>query len=75
MWPMPAAGQHIGHVHFVDLNRLAAGFGHTHFAPIAEALRQIGFDHASAEALPLLIPTPLQPKPSKLIANTLPISP
>ena len=49
-----AAGQHIGHVHFVDSNRLAAGLGHTDFAPIAEALRQIGFDgYASAEALPL----------------------
>ena len=33
-----AAGPHIGHVHFVDSNRRAAGFGHIDFAPIAQAL-------------------------------------
>ncbi len=49
------AGQvHIGHVHFVDSNRQAAGFGHLDFGPIAAALRESGYDgYVSAEALPL----------------------
>jgi sugar phosphate isomerase/epimerase len=43
----------IGHVHFVDSNRRAAGFGHLDYAPIVEALRAIGYQgYASAEALP-----------------------
>ncbi len=46
-------GRHVGHVHFVDSNRQAAGFGHLDFEPIAQALRDIHFDgFASAEALP-----------------------
>lgn len=49
-----AAGSHIGHVHFVDSNRQAAGLGHTDFAPIAAALKEIGFSgYVSAEAFPL----------------------
>jgi sugar phosphate isomerase/epimerase len=41
----------IGHLHFVDSNRRAAGMGHFDFAPIAQALRSINFDgYASAEA-------------------------
>ena len=48
------AGPDLGHVHFADSNRQAAGFGHTDFAPIAEALRQISYHgYASAEILPL----------------------
>lgn len=48
------AGPHVGHVHFADSNRQAAGFGHTDFAPIAQALRDIGYDgYVSAEVLPL----------------------
>jgi sugar phosphate isomerase/epimerase len=48
------AGDLIGHVHFADSNRRAIGFGHTEMAPIAEALRAIGYDgYASAEILPL----------------------
>jgi sugar phosphate isomerase/epimerase len=44
-------GSHIGHVHFVDSNRRAAGCGHTDFGPVAEALKRIGFDgYVSAEA-------------------------
>jgi sugar phosphate isomerase/epimerase len=44
----------IWHVHLADSNRRAAGFGHTDFAAIAEALRDIGYDgYISAEALPL----------------------
>ncbi len=47
------AGRRVGHVHFVDSNRRAAGFGHLDFAPIVRALAEIGFDgYASAEALP-----------------------
>jgi sugar phosphate isomerase/epimerase len=43
----------IGHVHFVDSNRRAAGLGHIDYAPIVAALREIGYDgFASAEALP-----------------------
>ncbi len=48
-----AAGR-IGHVHFVDSNRRAAGFGHTDLEPIAEALVTAEYDgYASAEAFPL----------------------
>jgi sugar phosphate isomerase/epimerase len=44
---------HIGHVHFVDSNRRAAGFGHLDYALIAEALHAIDYrGYASAEALP-----------------------
>ena len=44
-------GSRIGHLHFVDSNRRAAGLGHTDFAPIAEALRAIDYQgFASAEA-------------------------
>jgi sugar phosphate isomerase/epimerase len=47
-------GPHIGHVHFVDSHRQPAGTGHIDFAPIAEALREIGYDgYTSAEAFPL----------------------
>jgi sugar phosphate isomerase/epimerase len=47
-------GKHIGHVHFVDTNRRAAGLGHMDYGPIAAALRQIGYaGYASAEVLPL----------------------
>jgi sugar phosphate isomerase/epimerase len=49
-----SASKLIGHVHFVDSNRRAAGFGHIDFAPIAQAIHEIGFNgYASAEALPL----------------------
>jgi sugar phosphate isomerase/epimerase len=49
-----SAGKHVGHVHFVDSNRRAAGFGHIDFAPIAQALHEINYaGFASAEALPL----------------------
>lgn len=48
------AGSYIGHVHFVDSNRQAAGRGHMDFAPIAAALESIGYDgYASAEAFPI----------------------
>ena len=46
-----AGAGHIGHVHFVDSNRQAAGRGHMDFAPIAAALTDINYDgYASAEA-------------------------
>ena len=49
-----AAGPHIGHVHFADSNRRAAGMGHTDFAPVVAALREIGYaGYLSAEVLPL----------------------
>ena len=48
-----AAGDHIGHVHFVDSNRRPASCGHMDFAPIAAALQDINYNgYASAEALP-----------------------
>ena len=48
------AGPYLGHVHFVDSNRRAAGLGHTDFMPIAAALRELNFDgYLSAEAHPL----------------------
>lgn len=44
----------IGHIHFVDSNRRAAGSGHTDFEPIALALRDIQYTgYASAEAFPI----------------------
>ena len=49
-----AAGKRIGHVHFVDSNRQAAGRGHMDYAPIVAALNEIGYDgYASAEAFPV----------------------
>jgi sugar phosphate isomerase/epimerase len=48
------AGSRIGHVHFADSNRRAAGLGHTDFLPIIAALVEIGYDgYLSAEVLPL----------------------
>ena len=48
-----AAG-HIGHVHFADSNRRAAGMGHTDFGAVVAALREVGFDgYLSAEVFPL----------------------
>lgn len=47
-------GELIGHVHFVDSNRQAAGRGHLDFAAIADALHTIGYSgYASAEAFPI----------------------
>ena len=47
-------GKHIGHVHFVDSNRQAAGRGHMDYAPIATALTEIGYDgYCCAEAFPI----------------------
>ncbi len=44
----------IGHVHFVDSNRQAAGLGHMDFGPIADALRETGYSgYLSAEAFPV----------------------
>ncbi len=55
---IPAAlrlvGPKLGHVHFADTNRRAVGLGHLEIAPIAEALRDVGYDgYVSAEILPL----------------------
>jgi sugar phosphate isomerase/epimerase len=48
------AGPHVGHVHFADSNRRAAGFGHTDFAPVVAALKEMGYSgYLSAEVLPL----------------------
>ena len=48
------AGAKLGHVHFVDSNRLAVGLGHTDMASVAAALKEIGYAGCiSAEALPL----------------------
>ena len=47
-------GKKVGHVHFVDTNRRAVGYGHMDYRPIAAALVDIGYDrYASAEVLPL----------------------
>lgn len=49
-----AAGGAIGHVHFADSNRRAAGFGHTDFGSVVAALREVGYaGYLSAEVLPL----------------------
>jgi sugar phosphate isomerase/epimerase len=48
------AGSLVGHIHWVDSNRQAMGFGHTDAAPIVAALRAIGYaGYLSAEVLPL----------------------
>ena len=45
-------GLAIGHIHFVDSNRRAAGNGHIDFGPIARALSEIGYEgYLSAEAM------------------------
>jgi sugar phosphate isomerase/epimerase len=47
------AAEFVGHVHFVDSNRRAAGFGHLKLGEISEVLHQTGFEgYLSAEALP-----------------------
>src|SRR6185437_13944979 len=49
-----AAGHLLGHVHLADSNRRAMGFGHTDMAPVARALRDIGYGgYVSGEILPL----------------------
>jgi sugar phosphate isomerase/epimerase len=46
-------GDLLGHVHFVDSNRLAPGMGHTNFAPIVDALGELSYTgHVSAECFP-----------------------
>ena len=48
-----AGGALVGHVHLADSNRRPAGGGHTDFAPIVAALREIEYDgYLSAECLP-----------------------
>ncbi len=48
-----AAGD-IGHVHFVDSNRQAAGLGHMDYPPIVAALKEINYaGYLSAEAFPV----------------------
>lgn len=48
------AGAKLGHIHFVDTNRHAVGFGHAPMPPIISALRQIHYSgYLSAEILPL----------------------
>jgi sugar phosphate isomerase/epimerase len=43
----------LGHVHFVDSNRRAAGMGHSDFTPIVQALRDLKYaGYASAECFP-----------------------
>lgn len=47
-------GKFIGHVHFVDSNRQAAGLGHMDFGPIISALQEIDYQgYLSAEAFAL----------------------
>jgi sugar phosphate isomerase/epimerase len=48
------AGEFIGHIHFVDSNRKAMGFGHTDVGTVMAALRDIGYHgYLSAEVFPL----------------------
>ena len=49
-----ALGPRLGHIHCVDSNRLAAGWGHTDFSTIVAALREVGYaGHLSAECFPM----------------------
>jgi len=48
------AGPLVGHVHFVDSNRQAAGCGHMNYEPIVDALSAIAYNsYASVEAFPI----------------------
>jgi sugar phosphate isomerase/epimerase len=48
-----AAGDRVGHVHYVDSNRRPAGCGHLDFVPIAAALQKMHYrGYVSAEAFP-----------------------
>jgi sugar phosphate isomerase/epimerase len=48
------AGTYVGHIHFADSNRKAAGMGHTDFTPIIAALKDIGYEgYLSAEVFSL----------------------
>lgn len=50
---------HIGHVHFVDSNRLSPGFGHTNMPEIYMLLKEAGYDgYLGIETLPK--PSPLE---------------
>ena len=43
--------RHLGHVHFADSNRRPIGNGHTNIKPIAEAIKEVGYEgYISAEA-------------------------
>ena len=47
------AGRHTGHVHFADSNRNAMGMGHTDYAPIIAALKEVDYTgYLSAEVFP-----------------------
>lgn len=51
---LQSCGQLLGHVHFVDSHRQAAGRGHIDFSPIARALIDMKYTgYASAEAFPI----------------------
>ena len=46
--------KYVGHIHFVDSNRRAAGMGHMTYDPIIQALNDIDYSgYLCAEALPL----------------------
>jgi sugar phosphate isomerase/epimerase len=48
------AGAKLGHVHYVDSNRRAAGAGHIDFAPVLLALRELNYQgYLSTEAIPV----------------------
>jgi sugar phosphate isomerase/epimerase len=48
------AGDKLGHLHYVDSNRRAAGAGHIDFAPILVALRELNYKgYLSTEAIPV----------------------
>lgn len=43
--------RHLGHVHFADSNRKPVGYGHTNMEPVAQTLKEIGYEGCiSAEA-------------------------
>ena len=49
-----AVAPRVGHIHFADSNRHAVGLGHTNLAPIAAALKDIGYQgYISAEVQPV----------------------
>jgi len=51
---LQSLGHRLGHIHFVDSNRKVAGMGHTDFAPIVQAIKEMKFaGYLAIEAFPL----------------------
>ena len=67
------AGVQLGHVHFADSNRRAAGLGHIDYAPIIQALEDIEYQgYLSAEVFALPSPAAAAAQTIKTLREILP---